>query len=167
MIYLECEFLDNLTFFAWNWATSYLKKNNEILNKNIEDSVDNDDRDNVNSVTSHIYLSNPILGNHWISFQGKYEKISEILCRVTWENIWMDSSLKIDGPSGMFENDKQIQIGDAGNNIAAHRAAIKQTRIQILPQAGLEPPQRRIERALHVRRKHAAILSRKTSQFKW
>ena len=82
--------------------------NNEILNKNIEDSVDNDDRDNVNSVTSHIYLSNPILGNHWISFQGKYEKISEILCRVTWENIWMDSSLKKDGPSGMFENDKHF-----------------------------------------------------------
>jgi hypothetical protein len=82
--------------------------NNEILNTNIEDSVDNDDRDNVNSVSSHIYLSNPILGNHWISFQGKYEKISEILCRVTWENVWMDSSLKKDGPSGMFENDKHV-----------------------------------------------------------
>jgi hypothetical protein len=82
--------------------------NNEVLNTNIEDSADNDDRDNVNSVTSHLYLSNPILGNHWISFQGKYEKISEILCRVTWANIWMDSSLKKDGPSGMFENDKHV-----------------------------------------------------------
>ena len=80
----------------------------KISSTNIEDNVDNDDRDYVNSVTSHIYLSNPILGNHWISFQGKYEKISEILCRVTWENIWMDSSLKKEGPSGMFENDKHV-----------------------------------------------------------
>ena len=82
--------------------------NDEISAMNSEDTMDNDDRDNVKSVSSHIYLSNPILGDHWISFQGKYEKISEILCRVTWKNIWMDSSLKKDGPSGMFENDKHV-----------------------------------------------------------
>ena len=83
--------------------------NYEILNNNIEkESIDSDDRTNIKSVSSHIYLSNPIFGNHWITFQGKYEKISEILCRVTWENIWMDSSLKKDGPSGILETDKHV-----------------------------------------------------------
>ena len=83
--------------------------NNDILNNDIEEEgIDSDDRSNIKSVSSHIYLSNPILGNHWITFQGKYEKISEILCRVTWENIWMDSSLKKDGPSGMLETEKHV-----------------------------------------------------------
>ena len=86
------------------------ENNNEILNSYIEkrEDIDSDDRTNIKSVSSHIYLSNPIFGNHWITFQGKYEKISEILCRVTWENIWMDSSLKKDGPSGILETDKHV-----------------------------------------------------------
>ena len=73
----------------------------------IED-IDSDDRTNIKAVSSHIYLSNPILGNHWVSFRGRYEKISEILCRVTWENIWMDSSSKKDGPSGISETQKHV-----------------------------------------------------------
>ena len=85
------------------------ENNNDVLNSNIDkEDIDSDDRSNIKSVSSHIYLSNPILGNHWITFQGKYEKISEILCRVTWENIWMDSSLKKDGPSGILESEKHV-----------------------------------------------------------
>lgn len=78
----------------------------EKKNKLNEDNADSDDRNNIESVSSHLFISNSVLGSHWISIKGKYEKISEILCRVTWENIWLDNSSQKNGPSGLSEIEK-------------------------------------------------------------
>jgi hypothetical protein len=78
----------------------------EKKNKINEDNADSDDRNNIESVSSHLFISNSVLGSHWISIKGKYEKISEILCRVTWESIWLDNSSQKSGPSGFSEIEK-------------------------------------------------------------
>jgi hypothetical protein len=82
------------------------EKNGEKVNKIIEENADSDDRNNIESVSSHLFISNSLIGSHWISIQGKYEKISEILCRVTWKNIWLDNSSQKNGPSGILEKEK-------------------------------------------------------------
>jgi hypothetical protein len=82
------------------------EKSGEEVNKIIEENADSDDRNNIESVSSHLFISNSLIGSHWISIQGKYEKISEILCRVTWKNIWLDNSSQKNGPSGILEKEK-------------------------------------------------------------
>ena len=71
-------------------------------------NLETDERADINYVSSHLYIDNLLLGKHWISFSGKYEKISEILCRVVWERSWLDNSRKEDGPTGGDEMGRHI-----------------------------------------------------------
>ena len=72
--------------------------------------TDTDDRVNITSVSSHLFIDNFMLGKYWISFSGEYEKISEILCRVIWDKIWIDkNSDRNTGPSRFEETEKHVQ----------------------------------------------------------
>ena len=83
---------------------------NVTADNNDDSDTDNDDRINIASVTSHLFIDNFILGKYWISFSGDYEKISEILCRVKWEKIWIDANAdKKSGPSRFEETEKHVQ----------------------------------------------------------
>lgn len=72
------------------------------------DEVDYDNRENIRQISSHLFFSNPLIGSHWISAKGSYEKISEILCRVSWQNIWVDNSSQKNGPTDLADKDKHI-----------------------------------------------------------
>jgi hypothetical protein len=82
------------------------EKGRKKTDKINEENNNSDDRNSIKSVSSHLFISNSLIGSHWISIQGKYEKISEILCRVTWENIWLDNLSQKNGPSGILEKEK-------------------------------------------------------------
>ena len=109
--------------FATDISTIYSTSKVEKIDSNILSDVDknennngksiiiddDDDRENVKTVTCNIYIDNFIFGKKWISFSGKYVKISEILCRVIWERSWVDDSRREDGPSSESEIEKHVQ----------------------------------------------------------
>ena len=90
-----------------NVITDVDKIENSNSNRIIID--DDDDRENVKTVTCNIYIDNFLFGKKLISFSGKYEKISEILCRVIWERSWVDDSRRENGPSSESEIEKHVQ----------------------------------------------------------
>ena len=84
------------------------------------DDVDYDNRENIRQISSHLFFSNPIVGSHWISVKGSYEKISEILCRVSWQKIWLDNSSQKNGPTDLADTEKHIMpqlVQLAGENL--------------------------------------------------
>ena len=87
-----------------------LNNNNGEMIGDSNNSDDDDDRININSVSSHLFFDNFLFGKHWINFSGKYDKISEILCRVVWEKVWVDiNSDRKNGPSDIDKTENHVQ----------------------------------------------------------
>ena len=95
---------------GYNSIVSDDEGGNVTADDNDDSGTDADDRVNITSVSSHLFIDNFMLGKYWISFSGEYEKISEILCRVIWDKIWIDTnSDRKTGPSRFEETEKHVQ----------------------------------------------------------
>lgn len=116
--------------FLIETATVYISERDDEIGSdqysmNAND-VDYDNRENIRQISSHLFVSNPIVGSHWINIKGSYEKISEILCRVTWQKIWLDSSSQKNGPTNLADTEKHILpqlVQLAGENLIFRNSA--------------------------------------------
>jgi hypothetical protein len=66
---------------------------------------------NDGTMVSYVRYASPLFQSGWLNTAGRVERVTDVVCRVVWDQIWLDWNSEAQGPSGASETDAHVLPG--------------------------------------------------------